>query len=71
MANRVDWNVSRARVEVIADTLGLNYSEVDEALATEEALIEFAERHNQSLDWILIGDVRNLIRFAKAAHQLG
>ena len=58
------WSAIRARVEVIADTLGLHESEVDAATVEKdmEDLIAFAERHRQSVDWIALGDVRAYLR---------
>jgi hypothetical protein len=65
---RADWNAILARLEFIADTLSLPYSEVEIAAANEEALIEFAERHNQSLDWIIRGNLGVMIlQLARAA----
>jgi hypothetical protein len=57
----VDWNAVRARIEVVADALRLRDAEVDAAAADEEGLIAFARRHNQSLDWLVVGDVRTMI----------
>jgi hypothetical protein len=50
-----------ARLQLIGQTLKLSRSEVDKATRSDELLIEFADRHNQSLDWILRGDMRLMI----------
>ena len=36
--------------------------EVEAALASDEATIRWAEKHRQSLEWILFGDPRGMIR---------
>ena len=50
-----------ARVELIASALGISDAEVDAALIGDRNLIQFANRYNQSLDWIIDGDVRGMI----------
>lgn len=59
--SRADWNAILARLEFIGDTLRLPYSEIARAAADEEALVDFAERHNQSLDWICRGSLKETI----------
>lgn len=58
-------NAIIARLEVVAMTLGLRDAEVDGVIAsdfnTEMDLIDFAIRHGQSIDWLLLGDVRSML----------
>ena len=56
-----DLTDAHVRIELIAGTLNLPHAEVVEATASDEGLIAFARRHNQSLDWILEGDVLGMI----------
>lgn len=58
----IDWNAIQARCEVIADALEPDYAEVETIRADETALIAFALRHHQSLDWIVAGDVWPMLR---------
>jgi hypothetical protein len=67
--SRPDWNAVLARLEFIADTLELPYSEVTTAAASEEALVEFADRHNQSLEWILLGNLAVMISELRSLKQ--
>jgi hypothetical protein len=51
-----------ARLEVIVDALGLPYSEYESAAnGGGNGILSFAERHGQSLDWIVFGDVRPML----------
>jgi hypothetical protein len=56
----------RARVEIVAAALELPPSEVARALKDGaqrgEALLSFARRYNQDLDWLLNGDVGSMCR---------
>jgi len=52
----------RARLDIIAEALDLPPSEVMAALTSERALIEFAARYNQSLDWLMTGNLIPMIR---------
>lgn len=58
----VDWNKIRARVEVAADSLDIPDTEVEAACANDDGLLAFAARHNQSLDWLVLGDLRPMLR---------
>jgi hypothetical protein len=58
---RVSRNVRVKRLKLIGDVLKLRKSEVRRAASTDKALIEFAEKHNQSLDWILRDNPRLMI----------
>lgn len=51
----------RARIRVIGKVLRLSDAEVDAAMKTDAALISFANRHNQSLDWIVRGKAELMI----------
>jgi hypothetical protein len=58
-----DWTIPEAcfyakvvaRIEHIANALALDPCDVPEAVDVEE-VIDWAERHGQSLDWIYRGD---------------
>jgi hypothetical protein len=54
------------RVELVACVLGLPDREVETAMNADNGLAEFAWKHNQSLDWLVFGDVTGMIRRAKA-----
>lgn len=58
----VDWNAVGARIEVVADSLCLSQEEIEAATASEDGLLAFVEQHNQSLDWLLLGDMRPMLR---------
>jgi hypothetical protein len=60
-AFRSEDNRLTARLELIADALKLPDPEIAAALSSLQALTAFAKKHNQSLDWIIKGDVRSLI----------
>ena len=58
------WNAARPRFEAVTDALRLPRSVVDDIFAHTEAragrtlaLIEFAMRYRQSLDWMFWGDL--------------
>jgi hypothetical protein len=56
-----EWNVIRARVDLIAEVLRLSDDNELDAACTEEGLVPFARRHGQSIHWIADGDVRGMI----------
>jgi hypothetical protein len=60
------WSVVRGRLEIVAAALELPASEVEKALRQGEgrstALVDFARRYNQDLDWLLAGDVGSMCR---------
>jgi hypothetical protein len=63
------WDAIQARLEVVIDALELPYSEIhwtndDDSEVRLSELIEFAKRCGQSLDWIIEGDVRPMLRRA-------
>jgi hypothetical protein len=59
----IDLNAVNARIEVISDALDLPDSEIEQATRGEvKGILSFAERHGQSLDWIIMGDVRLMLR---------
>jgi hypothetical protein len=55
------YNEVQARIELVAMELLLPDAEVPDA-TDEDGLIDFARRHGQSLDWLVMGDVRGMIR---------
>ncbi|RDI50392.1 hypothetical protein [Microvirga subterranea] len=60
----IDRNAILARLEVIADCLNLPDQDLSAIAENDESLIEFAIKHGQSLDWLVMSDVRNYIRMA-------
>ena len=60
-------NALIARVELIASVLSIPDGDVTEATHGDRGLIEFAGRYGQSLDWIVMGDIRGMI--ARLANQ--
>ena len=68
---KIDRTEIQARLQLIGQTLKLSRSEVDKATRSDARLIEFADRHNQSLDWILRGDMRLMIWTMKEESAAG
>jgi hypothetical protein len=54
-----------ARLEIIVKSLGLSYTEAEIAAKNDQALIDFCERHNQSMDWIVLGNPGVMISLLK------
>jgi hypothetical protein len=50
------------RLNLIAGERGIDRQELREAKASFHGLIDFAERHRISTDWLLFGDLRGLQR---------
>jgi hypothetical protein len=70
----IDRNVIRARMEVIADAVNrttadpkqrITDAELYRAMELDDDLIAFCMRHNQSIDYVVLGDVRNMIVYLK------
>ncbi len=51
-----------ARLELIAFECRLPADEVKAARKSGKALVDFALRHNLSLDWLILGDLHGLLR---------
>jgi hypothetical protein len=62
----IDRNAILARLELIADSLDLPEQDWSAIAEDDERLIDFAIEHGQSIDWVILGDVRNYIRMAAA-----
>ncbi|WP_262030274.1 hypothetical protein [Microvirga sp. Mcv34] len=60
----IDRNIILARLEVIIDSLSLLELDPKAIAENDERLVDFAIEHGQSLDWLVMGDVRNYIRMA-------
>jgi hypothetical protein len=60
----IDRNAILGRLEVVADCLALPEQDLRAIAEDDECLIEFAIKHGQSIDWLVLGDVRNYIRMA-------
>ena len=52
----------RRRLAQIGQALGLHPDEIERAAVDLDALIDFAWRHGQSMDWICLGNPVNMIR---------
>jgi hypothetical protein len=52
----------RQRVELIANERAIDQAEIAAALASGQRLIDFANMHNLSLDWLAFCDLRGLER---------
>jgi hypothetical protein len=58
----IEREAINARLEVIMDALDLPCSEYESAAhGGANGILSFAERHGQSLDWIVFGDVRPML----------
>jgi uncharacterized tellurite resistance protein B-like protein len=58
----IDWKAVRRRLRLIRAALGLPAAEVEAVInaldtGNEANLVAFADRHGQSLDWIVRGDL--------------
>jgi hypothetical protein len=55
----------RDRINLIAHERGLPEAEVARAkTCTDDAILSFARRHGLSLDWLIMGDLKGLMRQA-------
>jgi hypothetical protein len=57
----LDRNIVLARLEVIIDSLGLPELDPKTIAENDDRLIDFVSKHGQSLDWIVMGDIRGYI----------
>ena len=63
----IDWKAVRRRLRLIRAALDLPPDYVEEVVASldrgdETQLIAFAQKHGQSLEWILTGDLVTMLR---------
>lgn len=62
----IERETINARLEVIVDALSLPYCEYESAVdGGANGILSFAERHGQSLDWIVFGDVRPMLLYGR------
>ena len=59
----------RERLQQIGEALELPPAEIDRAASDMFVLIDFAQRHGQSLDWIVFGDPQPMIRMLNRVRQ--
>ncbi|WP_457091847.1 hypothetical protein [Microvirga sp. P5_D2] len=59
---KIDRNAILGRIEVIADCLELPEQDLKAIAEDDDRLIEFAKEYGQSLDWLVMGDIRGYIR---------
>jgi hypothetical protein len=60
----------RRRIQLIAHERRLQPSEVAKALTCRTfAVVQFAERHRISCDWLIFGDLKGLLRTAQARER--
>jgi hypothetical protein len=62
----------RIRISMIARERGLSDAETAKAMnCGTSAVVEFAEKHDVSLDWLVCGDLKGLLRTVRAKQQSG
>jgi predicted transcriptional regulator len=62
----------RVRISMIARERGLSDAEIAKALnCGTAAVVAFAEKHDISLDWLVCGDLKGLLRTVRAKQQSG
>jgi hypothetical protein len=61
----------RARLELLAAERGLCRSEIRKAQKNTKAMLAFANRHELSIDWLYLGDLKGLHRMAEWSRQPG
>jgi hypothetical protein len=58
---------TRIRISMIARERGLSDAEIAKAMdCGTAALLAFAEKHDVSLDWLVLGDLKGLLRTVRA-----
>lgn len=62
---RINRKALRARLDLVAAEYALPAGEVEKAKTNDDALIDLAQRHNLSLDWLVCGDLRDRLRQAR------
>ena len=63
MEGRSSKRAIRIRIKMIANERGLSDAEVSRAMnCGTSAVVEFADKYNLSLDWLLLGDLKGLLR---------
>jgi hypothetical protein len=70
MRPRSEWNAIkpaiRQRIRLIAAERKLSDDQIANALTCkDEPLLQFAERHTLSLDWLICGDLKGLLRMKR------
>jgi len=65
---KTPWKRStRIRIRMIARERGLSDAEIAKALNCGiTAVVEFAKKHHVSLDWLIDGDLKGLLRTVRA-----
>lgn len=61
----MDHKAIHARIDLVAHERSLPPAEVKKAKSSEAALLEFAGRHALSIDWLVLGDLRGLLRMRR------
>jgi len=60
----------RIRISLIARERRLSHAEIANAMnCGTAAVVAFAEKHNISLDWLVRGDLKGLLRTVRAARH--
>jgi hypothetical protein len=65
MTRRLDRKAIHVRVDLVAHERGLPRSEILKAKSSDDALLNFALRHDLSIDWLILGDLRGLLRMVR------
>jgi hypothetical protein len=61
---------TRIRIKMIARERGLSDAEIAKAMnCGTAAVVAFAEKHDISLDWLVWGDLKGLLRTVRARQQ--
>ena len=70
------WTLSRkqtraihARIALIGNERGISRSEIKKAMQSEKGMTAFTQRQKISFDWLLLGDLRGLLRTIQWAKQ--
>jgi hypothetical protein len=62
----------RIRISMIARERGLSEAEISKAMnCGTAAIVELARKHDLSLDWLWMGDLKGLLRTVRWKHQRG
>jgi hypothetical protein len=61
---------TRIRIRMIAQERGLSDAEIAKAMnCGTAAVVAFAKKHNISLDWLVYGDLKGLLRTVRDKQQ--
>jgi hypothetical protein len=61
----------RARLELLAAERAIHNDEIRKAQRSTKEMLAFANRHELSIDWLYLGDLKGLHRMAEWSRQPG